>query len=48
MTSDEKERTVEDPIVIKEHTLVISDNPGQDHYYMHHAQMLIGKYLKVI
>jgi len=48
MTSDEKESTVEEPIVIKEHTLVISDDPGQDHYSVHHAQMLIDKYLKVI
>jgi len=37
---------VEEPIVIKEHIFVISDDPGQDYDSVHHAQMLIGKYLK--
>ena len=46
MTSDEKESTVGEPIVSKEHILVISDDPAQDHDSMHHAQMLFGKYLK--
>ena len=46
MTSDEKESTVEEPILIKEHIFVISDDPGPDYDSVHHAQMLIGKYLK--
>ena len=42
---DEKESTAEEPIIIKEHIFVISDDPVQDYDSVHHAQLLVGKYL---
>ena len=42
---DEKESTAQQPIIIKEHIFVISDDPVQDYDFVHHAQLLVGKYL---
>ena len=46
MASDEKESTTKEPIVIKEHIFVISDDPVQDNDSVHHAQLLVCRYLK--
>ena len=45
MEADGKESTAEEPVVIKEHVFVISDDPVQDFDSVHHAQSLIAKYL---
>ena len=45
MECDEKESTLEEPVVIKEHIFVISDDLVQDYHSVHHAQLLIAKYL---
>ena len=45
MEADGKENTAEEPIVIKEHVFVISDDPVQDFDSVHHAQSLIAKCL---
>ena len=37
--------TEEDPYTIKEHLLVISNEPSQDYNSVHHVQELINKYL---
>lgn len=42
---DEKESTAQEPIIIKEHIFVISDDPVQDYDSVHHTQLLMGKYL---
>ena len=41
----EKESTAQQPIIIKEHISVISDNPVQDYDSVHHAPLLVGRYL---
>jgi len=45
MEADGKESTAEEPVVIKEHLFVTSDDPVQDFDSVHHAQSLIAKYL---
>lgn len=45
MKADGKKSTPEEPVVIKGHVFVISDDLVQDFDSVHHAQSLIAKYL---
>lgn len=43
---DGRESTEDEPLIIKEHIFVISDDVTQDYDSVHKAQELIDKYLK--